>query len=985
MRQKAEALLRRAVADGSILVADLQGFRQMDYAGVARILKLDPNLGEAVVAVKLQEVDGGTLLAMQPQNFASSLSLTKPEQGKRLEAFLTALKKVSEASSESEQLQEQRCQAASTATEASAAADLATKKKRTENEKAEAAAAPIKPKKASISRGLQAPRVSGLKRPHHVATAADPSEQNALQEERADIRAAKKQKKQRKHKENCKVAIVKNQTHGVRQPRQRSDMPQERHQEAPHIAEKPRMSIRTRVMSWASSVIALKRQFDESVARQLARKSKQLLISTTGFPEGAGVQVELPALVRRLGPVGSTPTTFEWRPQAPEKVTHLICSNGLMRPTVKLYFAMASNSMLLKEDFLKEAKRQKAWPDPMHYQRDDFPSVELRGKSNWLLRGVRISIEGPYNDAGLSKHQLQSLVIAAGGSLADEASAAIRLLADAETLRRRHARGLCAPSKNGQGQLNVFSTQWLLDCIAAWRYLPLEKYALSLSAPPQQICSGDGPSDAFGGEKAPKGRSIDTVPLDKAERVEKGTPQPPSCAGATPSLHQGELTEGPQRATGKRRNYKRLPTVSLEQACADVEAPSANASCGVTHGHEEGRQQVEQTAKQKKATKKQNTKKRKQTLEKETHERDSRKRKKSAAHLINEVEKQSVVQHPLAAAVMNTAESALAGENGKDHLMGSPAFSNSPCSIPGTVRAGVKGSTGSEAVAEDALGPSPAICDYEESEAFQRRSDTLPCDAGSAAEGLPATALAPEAVTDSAGAPRGECPADVPQVGACVDSLESPGEQLEVAGLFEAEEDGDASGYNFDLDQPYSSGPDTTGVIGTKGGPGLTQQELSGGFHVNENVPCNNSSPADSGTPPPFSMKVFYASPSVALALLSVYCVLYPSLHFISRPQAIVPITFAVGYNEFTVHAATRSRGQNSKIVVAMDRLLGSAGTTLQCSVYFASSQSGRSGTSSSIQNRPCIESMLVRCQAPKKSTEHISTQRLTSSFARMH
>ncbi|OEH76643.1 hypothetical protein cyc_05645 [Cyclospora cayetanensis] len=887
MRQKAEALLRRAVADGSILVADLQG--------VARILKLDPNLGEAVVAVKLQEVDGGTLLAMQPQNFASSLSLTKPEQGKRLEAFLTALKKVSEASSESEQLQEQRCQAASTATEASAAADLATKKKRTENEKAEAAAAPIKPKKASISRGLQAPRVSGLKRPHHVATAADPclaaapaspaaaeraaaltlagvqhnsAEQNALQEERADIRAAKKQKKQRKHKENCKVAIVKNQTHGVRQPRQRSDMPQERHQEAPHIAEKPRMSIRTRVMSWASSVIALKRQFDESVARQLARKSKQLLISTTGFPEGAGVQVELPALVRRLGPVGSTPTTFEWRPQAPEKVTHLICSNGLMRPTVKLYFAMASNSMLLKEDFLKEAKRQKAWPDPMHYQRDDFPSVELRGKSNWLLRGVRISIEGPYNDAGLSKHQLQSLVIAAGGSLADEASAAIRLLADAETLRRRHARGLCAPSKNGQGQLNVFSTQWLLDCIAAWRYLPLEKYALSLSAPPQQICSGDGPSDAFGGEKAPKGRSIDTVPLDKAERVEKGTPQPPSCAGATPSLHQGELTEGPQRATGKRRNYKRLPTVSLEQACADVEAPSANASCGVTHGHEEGRQQgegqlqlqplqqhreqecmsvpvelVEQTAKQKKATKKQNTKKRKQTLEKETHERDSRKRKKSAAHLINEVEKQSVVQHPLAAAVMNTAESALAGENGKDHLMGSPAFSNSPCSIPGTVRAGVKGSTGSEAVAEDALGPSPAICDYEESEAFQRRSDTLPCDAGSAAEGLPATALAPEAVTDSAGAPRGECPADVPQVGACVDSLESPGEQLEVAGLFEAEEDGDASGYNFDLDQPYSSGPDTTGVIGTKGGPGLTQQELSGGFHVNENVPCNNSSP----------------------------------------------------------------------------------------------------------------------------------------------
>lgn len=32
------------------------GFGHLDYAGVARLLKLDPNLNEAVVAVKLQEV-----------------------------------------------------------------------------------------------------------------------------------------------------------------------------------------------------------------------------------------------------------------------------------------------------------------------------------------------------------------------------------------------------------------------------------------------------------------------------------------------------------------------------------------------------------------------------------------------------------------------------------------------------------------------------------------------------------------------------------------------------------------------------------------------------------------------------------------------------------------------------------------------------------------------------------------------------------------
>lgn len=34
------------------------GFAQADYAGVARILKLDPGLSEAVIAVKLQEVRG---------------------------------------------------------------------------------------------------------------------------------------------------------------------------------------------------------------------------------------------------------------------------------------------------------------------------------------------------------------------------------------------------------------------------------------------------------------------------------------------------------------------------------------------------------------------------------------------------------------------------------------------------------------------------------------------------------------------------------------------------------------------------------------------------------------------------------------------------------------------------------------------------------------------------------------------------------------
>lgn len=41
---------------GSSMLLRFTDFGHLDYAGVARLLKLDPNLSEAVVAVKLQEV-----------------------------------------------------------------------------------------------------------------------------------------------------------------------------------------------------------------------------------------------------------------------------------------------------------------------------------------------------------------------------------------------------------------------------------------------------------------------------------------------------------------------------------------------------------------------------------------------------------------------------------------------------------------------------------------------------------------------------------------------------------------------------------------------------------------------------------------------------------------------------------------------------------------------------------------------------------------
>lgn len=53
------------------------GFGQLDYAGVARVLKLDAGLNEVVVAVKLQEVRRCSNLTM------SLLSLFRARRGIR--------------------------------------------------------------------------------------------------------------------------------------------------------------------------------------------------------------------------------------------------------------------------------------------------------------------------------------------------------------------------------------------------------------------------------------------------------------------------------------------------------------------------------------------------------------------------------------------------------------------------------------------------------------------------------------------------------------------------------------------------------------------------------------------------------------------------------------------------------------------------------------------------------------------------------------
>lgn len=827
-------------------MAELQGFSQMDYAGVARILKLDAALSEAVVAVKLQEINGATLLAIQPTNFASALSLSQSQQGDHLEAFLSALKEV--AKNPNAGAQQQGIAAADAA---GTAAVIATKRNQRSHPGTGAAAASVQRKVPALTKGLHAPRVSGLKRPAPVAPVLEnvvvppapvplsvtspvtrEGEAQLIQqltdppvplEGKGSFATESREQCQKREKRRNKSTRGKSGGEDEVKNLQRMEQKklQQQQQEIANLAN-GKTRLRAKLISWAASILALKNRFDVELRRQVVYRSKRALLSTTGFPEGAGVQNELPSLVRRLGSLDGLSVAFEWKPQNPEQISYLICSNKLTRPTVKLYFALVNGAFILTEEFLQEAKKQKVWPDPRHFQRPDFPSVEQREKTRWLLRSLRICIDGPYRPSGLSKHQLQALAIAAGGVIGDDASAAVRLLEDAEALRRRQARGLWDFQGEKRAKPIAISTKWLLDCIRLWQLLPRDQHVLSLSCSP--------PNNS--GKRLKGGKR--EISIEKKEKTEGEPKIPPECmqeGGNRSTLSDGLKVQQPRVAgfeqiVENQTMRGRKPgtgIVSKKDAPQQEQVEKSEPSLVQSHVQPRGSPIAKDAGQQ--AIKKPPSGKRLRNEEMKLGGNASRKKK---THTSLEKEKHGTNVPPHATDVC--PESVCEVPATSDEAV---AVSLDTATTPGEqshhaskLTVGIPELEAGCRDIDDRLGTLPAVGDWEP------REDASSVGVMAAREASSASAAPDQAAENS---PQRDCPAIISHTTAGGKSANLAGVHLDVAGLFEPDEAGSAV-YNFDLQDQCSLGQKFEDIH--RDGIANTQRDAV--CHLDENIPSNN-------------------------------------------------------------------------------------------------------------------------------------------------
>lgn len=248
------------------------------------------------------QVNGAALLALRPDGFASTLSLANPQQAEHLKAFLSAIQKVAADPTGTAQQQQQ---AAAGATPIGTAT---SKKKRAGNEtEPGAATVPLKKKKLAVPSGLQAPRVSGLKRPappvaaapnapvaagHVIAIppAADasseaqqqPAEPSLLQEAKGDGLSTEASKKPRKQKE---IKTAKTRSKKPRGAQKGQDQQQQEQKQEPRQETADRIDVRNKrkakLIAWGSSVLALRDRFEAGVQRQLTNKNRR--VRSTGL------------------------------------------------------------------------------------------------------------------------------------------------------------------------------------------------------------------------------------------------------------------------------------------------------------------------------------------------------------------------------------------------------------------------------------------------------------------------------------------------------------------------------------------------------------------------------------------------------------------------------------------------------------------------------------------------------------------------------
>ena len=407
--------------------------------------------------------------------------------------------------------------------------------------------------------------------------------------------------------------------------------------------------------------------------------------------------------------------------------------------------------------------------------------------------------------------------IAAGGVIGDDASAAVRLLEDAEALRRRQARGLRDFQGEKRAKPIAISTKWLLDCIRLWQLLPRDQHVLSLSCSP--------PNNS--GKRLKGGKR--EISIEKKEKTEGEPKIPPECmqeGGNRSTLSDGLKVQQPRVAgfeqiVENQTMRGRKPgtgIVSKKDAPQQEQVEKSEPSLVQSHVQPRGSPIAKDAGQQ--AIKKPPSGKRLRNEEMKLGGNASRKKK---THTSLEKEKHGTNVPPHATDVCPvpaTSDEAVAVSLDTATTPGEQSHHASKLTvgIP-ELEAGCRD-------IDDRLGTLPAVGDWEP------REDASSVGVMAAREASSASAAPDEAAENS---PQRDCPAIISHTTAGGKSANLAGVHLDVAGLFEPDEAGSAV-YNFDLQDQCSLGQKFEDIH--RDGIANTQRDAV--CHLDENIPSNN-------------------------------------------------------------------------------------------------------------------------------------------------
>lgn len=446
--------------------------------------------------------------------------------------------------------------------------------------------------------------------------------------------------------------------------------------------------------------------------------------------------------------------------------------------------------------------------------------------------------------------------------MADEAGASIWLLEDAEALRRRQARGLWHAQAEGKAcKTTAVCARWLLECIKSWQYLQVEQYALSVSTPPKHNSGGE--LEVLGHKKQQKKQDAD----GKATRINGGKtaegPRPSVTVESDACQPQSRQADKQPKQPAYQENQWKHSEVTDPLLCN--EGPSKTiTSCNTAlpnqqrkEQHEEDQElQAEQQQQQKygsapigeqpyrhlRPPKKRSTGKRLQTAEGVRREGGVRSKKKIRAPVTGEATGGEVP--PLKSDDVSARGCGAASTEGDEqhNKQGTAGVSALPHGDVEKETPGAERCSRAENAVEDMLPASPATSDWAAPEASGTASEGIAADDTSAADEPDAHLVAAspaDTVNESSGVPPRACATGTSHSATAMEFHQPAREQIEIAGLFEPEEDRDGAGYNFDFGEQSSLAPEHSETCNKVQCTG-TQLEPTSRLHMDENMPCIN-------------------------------------------------------------------------------------------------------------------------------------------------